>query len=117
MPVAREPFAHSVNRTLATSLQSESEKRMAEKKWPARPKSTSCDVPGYFLSLTLENVRCFGPSQRLDLSDGDGKPARWTVILGVNGTGKTTILQSLVGFEVVHLTDKPDRDWPRFIDV
>ncbi len=54
---------------------------------------------GYFLSLTLENVRCFGPKQTLDLSDGNGKPAPWTVILGVNGTGKTTVLQSLVGFE------------------
>ena len=58
---------------------------------------------GYFLSLSLENVRCFGEKQTLDLSDGNGKPARWTVILGVNGTGKTTILQSLVGFEKVPL--------------
>jgi hypothetical protein len=90
---------------------------MAEKEWPAGRKSTSYDESGYFLSLTLENVRCFGPNQKLDLSDGGGKPARWTVILGVNGTGKTTILQSLVGFEVVHLGDKPDRDWPRFHDV
>src|SRR5436305_5931021 len=53
----------------------------------------------YFLSVSLENVRCFGPKQTLDLSDGNGKPARWTIILGVNGTGKTTVLQSLVGFE------------------
>jgi hypothetical protein len=57
--------------------------------------------PGYFLSLSLENVRCFGPKQTLDLSDGNGRPAPWTVILGVNGTGKTTILRSLVGFELV----------------
>ena len=49
----------------------------------------------YFLSLTLENVRCFGESQTLDLSDGNGKPAQWTVILGDNGTGKTTLLQTL----------------------
>ncbi|MBP3959610.1 AAA family ATPase [Gemmata sp. G18] len=53
----------------------------------------------YFLSLSLENVRCFGPKQTLDLSDGNGKPAPWTIILGLNGTGKTTLLQSLVGFE------------------
>src|SRR3981081_2816981 len=56
---------------------------------------------GYFLSLSLENVRCFGPKQTLDLSDGNGKPARWTIILGLNGTGKTTLLQSLVGLEQV----------------
>jgi predicted ATPase len=49
----------------------------------------------YFLSLTLENVRCFGESQTLDLSDGNGKPAQWTVILGNNGTGKTTLLEVL----------------------
>jgi len=41
----------------------------------------------YFLSLTLENVRCFGERQELDLSAGKGRPARWTIILGNNGTG------------------------------
>ncbi|HEX3148324.1 MAG TPA: hypothetical protein VHR66_09595 [Gemmataceae bacterium] len=33
-------------------------------------------LAAYFLSLCLENIRCFGPKQTLDLSDGDGKPAR-----------------------------------------
>ena len=54
---------------------------------------------GYFRSLSIENVRCFGPKQTLDLSDGNGKPAPWTIILGLNGTGKTTLLQALMGFE------------------
>ncbi len=54
---------------------------------------------GYFLSLTVENVRCFGPKQTLDLSDGKGGPARWTVILGDNGVGKTTLLQCLAAIE------------------
>jgi predicted ATPase len=49
----------------------------------------------YFLSLTLENVRCFAAEQKLDLSDGNGRPAQWTVILGDNGTGKTTLLNVL----------------------
>jgi predicted ATP-binding protein involved in virulence len=53
----------------------------------------------YFLSLSLENVRCFGSRQTLDLSDGNGRPARWTVILGDNGTGKTTLLQVLAGMK------------------
>jgi predicted ATP-binding protein involved in virulence len=52
--------------------------------------------PAYFRSLTIENVRCFGPKQTLDLSDGKGRPAQWTIILGNNGVGKTTILHSLV---------------------
>lgn len=49
----------------------------------------------YFLSLSLENVRCFGAKQILDLSDRNGRPAQWTVILGDNGTGKTTLLEVL----------------------
>jgi hypothetical protein len=49
----------------------------------------------YFLELAVENVRCFGPRQVLDLRDRSGRPAKWTVILGDNGVGKTTLLQSL----------------------
>jgi hypothetical protein len=51
-------------------------------------------LPVYFLSLTLENVRCFGPEQTLRLSDEQGRPARWTVILGNNGMGKTSPRQA-----------------------
>jgi ABC-type molybdenum transport system ATPase subunit/photorepair protein PhrA len=86
---------------------------MARQKGLSEPPSTNGSkpagkeperLPAYFLSLTLENVRCFGPKQTLDLSDGKGKPAPWTIILGLNGTGKTTLLQSLVGFEVIRYT-------------
>jgi hypothetical protein len=42
----------------------------------------------YFTELSVANVRCFGPEQRLSLVDGD-RPAKWTVILGENGVGKT----------------------------
>jgi energy-coupling factor transporter ATP-binding protein EcfA2 len=52
----------------------------------------------YFLSLEVENVRCFSERQTLDLSDGNGRHARWTILLGENGTGKTTLLQLLVMF-------------------
>lgn len=55
----------------------------------------------YFLSLSLENVRCFGSRQTLDLSDGNGRLAQWTVILGDNGTGKTTLLQVLAGIDLL----------------
>lgn len=51
--------------------------------------------PAYFLSLTLEQVRCFGPAQTLDLCNSEGEPAQWTIILGENGVGKTTLLQCL----------------------
>lgn len=64
---------------------------------PARPRNADATAtPAYFLSLTVENVRCFGPAQRLDLSDGNGRPVQWTIILGDNGVGKTTLLLSLI---------------------
>ncbi|MCU0446155.1 MAG: ATP-binding protein [Microscillaceae bacterium] len=53
----------------------------------------------YFKSLTLENVKCFKGKQTIDLSDGKDKPAQWTVILGNNNTGKTTILRALANLE------------------
>lgn len=75
---------------------------MAKRKPPATTTNGHATPPrvgSYFLSLSLENVRCFGPKQTLDLSDGHGKPARWTILVGANGTGKTTLLQALVGVE------------------
>ena len=59
----------------------------------------------YFGSISLENVRCFGPKQSLDLCEENGKPFRWTVILGENGTGKTTLLQALAS------------TWPETVDL
>jgi predicted ATP-binding protein involved in virulence len=61
------------------------------------PKSEILAV--YFKSLTLENVKCFKDKNTIDLSDGADKPAMWTVILGNNNTGKTTILKCLAGLE------------------
>ena len=49
----------------------------------------------YFKSLLLTNVRSFGETQQLDMTDADGRPAQWTLILGDNGVGKTTLLQCL----------------------
>ena len=56
----------------------------------------------YFTSLEIENVRCFGDRQELDLTvrateptSRTRRPARWTLILGDNGVGKTTLLQCL----------------------
>lgn len=51
--------------------------------------------PVYFSSLELENVRCFGQRQSLSLTDDVGNPTQWTLILGDNGVGKTTLLQCL----------------------
>lgn len=76
-----------------------------------RKKAAAPPPPAYFLGLTVEDVRCFGPEQSLDLSDGKGRPARWTVILGDNGTGKTTLLQCLAALEPsIDREDRPDQD-------
>ena len=50
----------------------------------------------YLKSLEIENVRCFSNKQRIDFTNIDGKISQWTVILGDNGTGKTSILRSIV---------------------
>src|SRR5262245_57852521 len=57
-------------------------------------------VASYFASLTLCNMRCFGEQpQTIDLCDHQGVPARWTILLGDNGCGKTTLLQVLAAFD------------------
>lgn len=49
----------------------------------------------WFKSISLENVRSFGEKQTINFTDKDGNAARWNVILGDNGTGKTTVLKGL----------------------
>jgi predicted ATP-binding protein involved in virulence len=51
--------------------------------------------PMYFTSLKIENVKSFGEQQELSLLNEDGSVARWTLILGDNGIGKTTLLKCL----------------------
>ncbi|MGH6967140.1 MAG: AAA family ATPase [Phenylobacterium sp.] len=48
----------------------------------------------YYRSLRLANVKAFIPGTTLDLCV-NGRPAPWTLILGENGLGKTTLLQCL----------------------
>jgi ABC-type sugar transport system ATPase subunit len=55
--------------------------------------------PAYFMSIELEGVLCFKTCQKLDLCNSNGLPTQWTVILGNNGVGKTTLLRSLAGME------------------
>jgi predicted ATP-binding protein involved in virulence len=51
----------------------------------------------YFTKLELENVRAFGDRQELFLTNNSDSavPAQWTLIIGENGVGKTTLLQCL----------------------
>jgi predicted ATP-binding protein involved in virulence len=52
------------------------------------------DIP-YLVSLEMENVKCFKEKQILRFADEQNRPYRWTVLLGDNGTGKTTALRSV----------------------
>ncbi len=61
--------------------------------------------PIYFLSLELDGVRSFANKQILDLSDGEGNWKKWTVILGDNGLGKTSLLQAISSLEIVKISD------------
>ena len=67
-------------------------------------------IPMYFLSLDVENIRCFGEKQTLDLSDGNGRPAPWTLLLGDNSLGKTTLLQCLIWMRTVQSPNKNKKD-------
>lgn len=49
----------------------------------------------FFAELVVENVRAFGGRQVLRLADDHGCPIPWTLVLGENGVGKTTLLQAL----------------------
>lgn len=73
----------------------------------------------YFTSLTVGNIRCFGDAQTLPLTDDLGRPARWTIVSGENGHGKTTLLQllalasgadnRLMEMDVLRSRDEPPR--------
>ncbi|WP_177222901.1 AAA family ATPase [Chitinophaga sp. YR627] len=60
----------------------------------------------YFSELMLENVKCFREPVTLNFLNKDKSDwKRWTVILGDNGVGKTTLLQALASFEMYESFD------------
>jgi predicted ATP-binding protein involved in virulence len=67
--------------------------------------------PIYFLNIELDNVRSFANNQVLDLSDGNGNWKKWTVILGDNGLGKTSILQVLSAIAIKVIDKAEDKDF------
>jgi predicted ATP-binding protein involved in virulence len=70
---------------------------------------------GVFLTqLALKNVKSFAGEQTLDLTDEKGNPARWTLLLGDNGVGKTTLLECLAHLAPVFNSDESGAPDPRF---
>lgn len=55
--------------------------------------------PVYFKSLHLENVKCFQGAYDLSLTGKNRESALWTIIIGNNNTGKTTLLKAVAGLE------------------
>ncbi|MCD9855773.1 AAA family ATPase [Epilithonimonas sp. JDS] len=52
------------------------------------------NIPIYIKELNLSNIRTFGDVE-LKLENENGELSQWTLILGDNGIGKSTILQSI----------------------
>ena len=74
-----------------------------------KPKASNNKTPPvYFLSLEVENVLCFKGKQELKFSDNQGNPSQWTVILGNNGVGKTTLLRCLAGMGIGLILNEGD---------
>ncbi len=74
---------------------------------PKKDRSPEQETPAvYFRSIEVENVLCFKDKQVLNLSTPDGVPAQWTVILGDNGVGKTTLLRCLASLETHQVVDE-----------
>jgi predicted ATP-binding protein involved in virulence len=75
------------------------------------PTKPTTPPPAYFLSLSLENVRSFGEKQTISFARPDGRPAQWTIILGDNGVGKTTVLKSLAALQPVEDSLSREENW------
>lgn len=56
--------------------------------------------PMYFQSFTLGGVKGFRSDTVFSFADTQGRPHQWTIVLGENGMGKTTLLQCLAGMSV-----------------
>jgi energy-coupling factor transporter ATP-binding protein EcfA2 len=69
----------------------------------------------YLKSFLIEDIKCFGHVE-LDFLHSDEKVKRWSVILGENGTGKSTLLQAiamaLMGPDPANRLRRPD-GWVR----
>jgi len=64
----------------------------------------------YLTCLKLKNVKSFKGEHVLNLCAEDARVARWSLILGDNGVGKTTLLQCIAHLAPFRNTTAPDGD-------
>jgi energy-coupling factor transporter ATP-binding protein EcfA2 len=68
----------------------------------------------YLTELALKNIKSFAGEQSLYLTTDRGAPARWTLLIGENGVGKTTLLECLARLTpVFNSGDASGADDPR----
>jgi predicted ATP-binding protein involved in virulence len=52
-------------------------------------------VSPYISSIKIQSVKCFKEEQTINFLDSTGRLYQWNILLGDNGTGKTTLLRSI----------------------
>ena len=62
-------------------------------------------TPIYIKNLSLKNIRAFG-DVKLNFENEDGTLPQWTIILGDNGIGKSTLLQCVAWMKPLFLYEK-----------
>ena len=83
---------------------------MSKKTTKNTPLSDQNNEGVYFTELKITDLKCFHGENTINLTTKNGNFAQWTVILGNNNTGKTTILKSLAGFEMRWLPVTGEKD-------
>jgi hypothetical protein len=90
---------------------------MAKKAKTTTPLTDKNNEGVYFTQLKITDLKCFHGENTINLSAENGDFARWTVILGNNNTGKTTILKALAGFEPIEKRAAMGDEDTEYLDV
>jgi predicted ATP-binding protein involved in virulence len=71
------------------------------------------NTPIYIKSIEIENIKTFGKKSRMNFEKSSGVLPQWTIILGDNGIGKSTLLHCLAWMALdqkIELNEKGEPD-------